>query len=702
MLIPKERIGYQTIPSQIRGVLRAVYTLKMRRVTDITERKREQEKLLLFSRVVEQSPSGIIITDSRGVIVYANQAFETITGYSSEEACGQKPSILSSGETDPETIKVLWEVLFSGHNWKGYLRNKKKDGTLYWEGQTIAPVFDNQHRISHYFAIKNDITERILLEQQVASKTAELELIVEHAAIGISYIVDHKFLWVSASGAELFGYENKNDVAGLPTEIIFQNRAVYEATITRAAQNFQNDEVFEDEQLLKKRDGTLAWCSLKGKAVNSADLSQGAIWLTQDISDRKEVEKHLQLARDRAQQASREKSSFLANMSHEIRTPMNSIIGMSRLAMETPLDAQQKYLLETIQHSADFLLALINDILDFSKIESGRFELDSHPFELKTVITQVLQTMEFLAQKKGLELKSRIAPDTPQHVVGDDLRLRQILHNLVGNAIKFTETGEIWIRVGAGKGQEDDETVLLDFEVEDNGIGISPEKQESIFDSFVQADTSISRNFGGTGLGLSISSKLSRLMGGDMKVKSEPGKGSTFSFSVVLKRSTAEECHQLEEKDSAGDSFKTSLRILLVDDNSANRYLAQAIFKKGDHQVVEAENGMEALTILLDHHFDVILLDVQMPKMDGITATRIIRSCENGKGESPERFLPAEFSTLLRSRLAGGHIPIVALTAHALSEDREQCLEAGMDAYAVKPFKPQEIYHAISQSIVSE
>ena len=671
-------------------------------VTDITERKKEQEQLLLFSRVIEQSPSGIVITDRHGVIVYVNQAFEKITGYSSEEACGRKPSILNSGKTDPETFKVLWEVLLSGRNWKGYLRNRKKDGTLYWEGQVMAPVFDSQHRISHFFAIKNDITERIILEHQIASKSAELELIVDHAAIGISYIVDHKFLWVSASGAEMFGYESKDDVAGLATELIFQSREVYEETIIRSVQSFQNNEVFEDEQLLKKRDGTLFWCSLKGKAVNPADLSQGAIWLTQDISDQKEVEKQLQLARDRAQQASREKSSFLANMSHEIRTPMNSIIGMSRLALETPLDAQQQYLLETIRHSADFLLALINDILDFSKIEAGRFELDSHPFELETVIAQVLQTMEFLARKKGLALKSRIAPDTPRHVVGDDLRLRQILHNLVGNAIKFTETGEIWIRVSPGKDQKNGEDVQLDFEVEDNGIGIAPEKQATIFDSFVQADTSISRNFGGSGLGLAISSQLCRLMGGEMKVKSEPGNGSTFCFSVVLKRSFPKKCHQLEEQERAGDSFKTPLRILLVDDNSANRYLAQAIFKKGDHQVVEAENGMEALTILLDHHFDVILMDVQMPKMDGITATRIIRSCENGKREYPERFLPVEFSTLLCSRLTGGHIPIVALTAHALSEDREQCLEAGMDAYAVKPFKPQEIYHAISQSIGSE
>ena len=668
-------------------------------IADITERKKEQEKLLLFSRVVEQSPSGIIITSEEGRIVYSNPAFTRITGYTAEEVLGQSPSVLSSGETNPETIKILWEVISSGKNWKGYLRNRKKDGTLYWEGQTIAPVFDNQQNISHYFAIKNDITERITLEERIASKTAELELIVEHVAIGISYIIDHHFLWVSKAGAEIFGYEDEKEVAGLPTEAIFESREAYESTIQRAAVSFAAGNVFEDEQVLKKKDGTLFWCALIGKVVNPDDFSEGAIWLTQDISAQKEVEKQLQLARDRAQQSNREKSSFLANMSHEIRTPMNSIIGMSRLALDTPLDPQQKYLLNTIRHSADFLLALINDILDFSKIESGRFELDDHPFRLETVITQILQTMEFLAKKKGVHLKSSIAPKAPQFVAGDELRLRQILHNLVGNAIKFTETGEIWIRVSSGK--VEDNAVILDFQVQDTGIGIAPEKLETIFDSFVQADTSISRDFGGTGLGLAISSKLCRLMGGDIQVVSEPGKGSTFSFSVKLRGVSSQELNRFDEEKSQGALQDTPLRMLLVDDNAANRYLAQAIFKKADHQVVEAENGMEALEVLLDHHFDVILMDVQMPVLDGITTTQIIRDCENNRGESPEQHLSSGLSGLLRSRLLGGHIPVVALTAHALSEDRQQCLGAGMDGYAVKPFKSADIYHAIQQAIAS-
>jgi len=666
-------------------------------VADITERNRQQRKLRLFSRVVEQSPSGIVITTTAGRIVYTNPAFTKMTGYTAEEAYGRNPSILKSGETNPETIKVLWEVISSGRNWKGYVRNKKKDGTLYWEGQAISPVFDSHNKISHYLAIKNDITERIDLENQIASKRAELELIVEHAAIGISYIVGSRFLWVSKAGAEMFGYQNMNDAVGLATESLFLSSETWQAVIKRSIQCFVEGKVFEDEQLMQRRDGSTFWCSLTGKVINPNDLSQGAIWLTQDISAQKDVEKHLQLARDRAQQASREKSNFLANMSHEIRTPMNSIIGMTSLALDTRLDEQQQYLLNTIRHSADFLLGLLNDILDFSKIESGLFELDKRPFEVKNVVSQVLQTMNFLAQKKGLTLNSYIDSDIPLLVYGDDLRLRQILLNLIGNAIKFTEQGAINVRVSSLR--EDEETLTLEFQVQDHGIGIAPEKIETIFEAFVQADSSISRHFGGTGLGLSISYKLCKLMGGDMTVESRQGQGTTFIFSILLKRVDEKEVAKLENERAVAELPEVPLRILLVDDNEANRYLTQAMLEKYDNQVVEAKNGLEALTILLDHHFDVILMDVQMPKMDGMTATRIIRDCEQGEGNAPEQHLPSWLSASLRSRLFSGHVPIVALTAHALSEDRVRCLDAGMDGYAVKPFKPADIISAIQRSI---
>ncbi len=668
-------------------------------VADITEKNTQQKELMLFSRVVEQSHSGIVITDHHASIVYTNPAFTKITGYAAEEVLGKNPSILSSGETDPETIKVLWNVISSGNNWKGYLRNKKKDGTLYWEGMAISPVFDSQHRVTHYLAIKNDITERINLEQQIASKNAELELIVEHAAIGIAYIINHHYVWVSQAGAEMFGYGDKKNVAGLSSKLLFLDQDAYQKVIKRSALCFVEGVVFEDEQLMRRKDGSTFWCLLTGKVIDSNDLSKGAIWLTQDISAQKEVEQQLQLARDRAQQASQEKSSFLANMSHEIRTPMNSIIGMTSLALDTKLDAQQQYLLGTIRHSADFLLGIINNILDFSKIESGFFELDEHPFHIETVVTQVVQTMDFLARKKGLSLGTFFDQNLPQHVCGDELRLRQILANLIGNAIKFTDKGDIQVRASARFG--DDERIILDFEVEDNGIGIAPDKQEDIFEAFVQADTGITRHFGGTGLGLSISYKLCRLMGGEMTVKSEPGKGATFIFSVVVNPVSAEEVHQLGQDQTDAEFSASPWRILLVDDNEANRFLAQALLKKYDHQIVEAKDGQEALTLLLEHHFDVILLDVQMPKLDGITTTQIIRDCEKKQGQHPEEYLPSWLSKSLRSRLAGGHIPIVALTAHALSEDRKHCLEVGMDGYAVKPFKARDILQAIQQAIVS-
>jgi CheY-like chemotaxis protein/HPt (histidine-containing phosphotransfer) domain-containing protein len=378
---------------------------------------------------------------------------------------------------------------------------------------------------------------------------------------------------------------------------------------------------------------------------------------------------------------------------------MNSIIGMSLLALETSLDEEQNYLINTIHDSAEFLLGLINDILDFSKIEFGQFEMHYAPFKVEAIVTDILQIVDYQVRKKGLHLDYTIDSNIPQVMIGDELRLRQILLNLISNAIKFTEKGGIAVHLTLDETLEDE--LLLNFQVQDSGIGIIPEKINTIFEEFSQVDGSLSRHAEGTGLGLSICYKLCWMMGGKITVESEPGQGSTFTFTVLLKKVSAQEAAFLKDKSAAEAPQLPPLRILLVDDNESNRYIVQAMFKKNQHQFVEAVNGLEALNILVDHRFDVILMDIQMPKMDGITTTGIIRACEKGDNQLFDEKLPDGLGKTLLFKLQGGHIPIVALTAHAFHEDRQQCLEAGMDGYAIKPIQHKEISLAIHQAVFS-
>jgi PAS domain S-box-containing protein len=665
--------------------------------TDISERKKEQEQLFLFSQAVEQSTSAIVITDSHADIVYTNPFFSELTGCTQEELYGTNPDILTAGEKNTAVSKEIWHTLKSGGTWKGFLRNTKKDGTRYWEGQTVYPLYDRYTKeISYYLAIKNDITERLDLEKELKAQLAKLELIVEHAAIGIARIIGTDFVWASGVVARMFGYSDKDTFMASSPAVLFDTQEVFEQTYERAFSSFKENRVFQEDHLMRRRDGSQFWCSLTAKIIDSSDPEQGAIWITKDISRQKEEEKQLQLARDRAEQASRAKSDFLANMSHEIRTPMNAIIGMSSLALDTALDEQQSRYIGTVNKAAESLLGLLNDILDFSRIEEGKLRLEPAVFSLEETLQNAVRSVEFQAEEKGLHLHYNIDPKVPCFLYGDTMRLRQILVNLLNNGIKFSEKGEISVQVF--QRESGYQETLLEFRVKDNGIGIAPEKLDDIFKLFVQADTSTSRGFEGAGLGLTICYRLCRMMGGNIGVDSVFGQGSTFTFTARFKQVDGAGSPIVDVVQEQNVALQ-GLRILVVDDNESNRFLATAMFQKDNHQIIEAENGLEALHILLEHHFDVILMDVQMPVMDGLTVTKIIRACEQ-KEYNPiaDDTLPMEVTRALQGRLAGDHVPIVALTAHAMKEDKQRCLDAGMDAYAVKPFKTKEIYRAFYQA----
>jgi signal transduction histidine kinase/ActR/RegA family two-component response regulator len=381
--------------------------------------------------------------------------------------------------------------------------------------------------------------------------------------------------------------------------------------------------------------------------------------------------RELRQAKETAEAATRAKGEFLANMSHEIRTPLNGVLGMLEVAGQTGLTKEQAEILGVAGYSAKLLLGLLNDILDFSKIEAGKLVLSSEEFRLSQVFEEVEQMFSARAREKNVRLSCRISSDIPEWVVGDPARLKQVLVNLVGNAVKFTEKGEI--KVLADLQSDAGAAIALKICVADTGIGISPEHQQTIFTAFHQADASYTRKFGGTGLGLAISSHLVSLMGGEIWVESAAGAGSKFYFTIQLKlASPASASPELAVSDS--NSPLPPLRILLAEDNVINQTLAVRLLESHGHEVIVAQNGKEALELLEQSSFDLVLMDVQMPEMDGYRATSAIRSMEE--------------NTL-------SHIPVIAMTAHAMKGDRERCIDAGMDGYISKPINSATLLHTI-------
>jgi signal transduction histidine kinase/ActR/RegA family two-component response regulator len=393
-----------------------------------------------------------------------------------------------------------------------------------------------------------------------------------------------------------------------------------------------------------------------------------------------EARKEALQAKEAAERASKAKSEFLAMISHEIRTPMNGVIGLTDLMLYSELTATQREYLGMIKSSSNALLDIINEILDFSRMEAGTLALSPASFHLRPLLQDMFTPLTVRAKEKSLALHWEIAPDVPDTLEGDPGRLRQIMINLVGNAIKFTESGEVAVSV-ALQSSTPTEPVQLLFAVRDTGIGIPPEKQAAIFQPFQQADSSITRRYGGTGLGLTISSRLIEMMGGTLRLESDPGKGSIFYFSVPFKQAaTATISTPSETKPHQPLQVARPLHVLLAEDNAVNRMLAVRLLNRAGHTVSVAENGKEALDGWLANPPDAILMDMQMPVMDGVEATILIRQQEQRGG------LP--------------RTPIIALTANAMSSDRDKCLQAGMDDFLSKPFNTQDLLNVLDRTCV--
>lgn len=414
-----------------------------------------------------------------------------------------------------------------------------------------------------------------------------------------------------------------------------------------------------------------------------------------DVSEQRAARDAMQRAVESAQAASRAKSEFLANMSHEIRTPMNGILGMTELVLESDLAPEQRDDIALVKASADALLTIVNDILDFSKIEAGKLDLEEVPFDLRMLVRETVRSMALRAQQKGLQLRCDVPGQIPRTMKGDPGRLRQVLINLLGNAIKFTQQGSVTLALSLGRETED--RCEIEFAVSDTGIGIPLEKQQLIFEAFSQVDGSTTRQFGGTGLGLTICRRLVILMQGDIAVASEPGKGSVFRFRIPLGHAAIElppdqgdeevadapdaglilAPHSAVHKEGGGNG----LRILLAEDNPVNQRLALRLLEKMGHRITVVDNGLDALERTVQGGFDLILMDVQMPELDGLTAARRIRQWEVAHG---------------------GHVPIIAMTARAMQGDRERCLEAGMDDYLSKPIDSERLRQLVSRFHVEQ
>lgn len=390
-----------------------------------------------------------------------------------------------------------------------------------------------------------------------------------------------------------------------------------------------------------------------------------------DITKRKEIEEQLKFAKESAEIATQEKSKFLASMSHEIRTPLNGIIGMASMLQNTKLNEKQKDFLEIIQISSNNLVSIISDILDFSKIEAGEILIDKHSFSIKTELINNIKALNLKAEEKGIELKHHCNENIPEYIIGDSLRIKQVLINLVSNAIKFTDMGYVKVLMDYFE-----ESSRLKVSVVDTGIGISEDRQKNIFNAFSQSDGSITRKYGGTGLGLTISKELIELMGGEIGLKSEINKGATFWFEIPV------EIGKKPEKENSKPTFEKNefleIKILVAEDNIINQKVASAIFQRLGYEIDIADNGVEAVKMYVENTYDLIFMDIQMPIMDGITATKEIIRIATSKKQS---------------------VYITAMTANALKEDKKTCLSAGMRHFISKPIRPEHIEEAIQHFI---
>jgi PAS domain S-box-containing protein len=631
-----------------------------------------QENEKKYRELVETVSDIIYRCNDMGEFTYVNPTAEHICGYAISELVGQNFTFIIR-EDYKARVAEFYANQAASKTLASYLEFpiRSKNGSEIWIGQTVNIHFlDESKQAYEFIALARDITERISAQEALRRSEEKYRSIIENLELGLLE-VDMNNIITNAypKFCELSGYKRSELIGKSAMETLLSANQHELMIAQNRARESGKPGVYEVQ--LKRADGSLVWVIISGAPYYDHEGKvAGSVGIHLDISERKSMEAELLIAKETAENSMRSKELFMANMSHEIRTPMNAIIGMGELLRRSNLDAKQNKYLNAIQTSAQNLLVIINDILDFSKIESGKMDLEELPVDLNVVVKNAIDTVSLRADQKGINLIFNTAVSDGIYYM-DPTRLSQVFINLLSNAVKFTKEGEVEFTASIVRRGPIIDQVF--FCVADTGIGIPPEKLERIFESFVQADETTARKYGGTGLGLPISKKLVELMGGELSIKSKVNEGSQFYFVLDLKKATALE--DSIDSDSAEENQLKGIRVLLAEDHEINRFMAMTILEEWECLVEVATNGIEAIEKVMSMDFDVVLMDMRMPELDGLGATFMIRE-------------------KLKSK-----VPIIALTANAIVGDSEKCLEAGMNDYISKPFLREELYRKMLRQI---
>lgn len=641
----------------------------------------EQSNTHLEAILNASTETSIIATKADGTITHFNSGSERLLGYSANEIVGKHDPVFFFDKIDLERwsdeltnefgIKVNAGIeSFTmrsrrGLSDKGEYTYIRKDGRKIMVELSISPITNNKEDILGYLCIADDITEKKRVEQLILDSEERLRIFFDSSQV-VMYTHDMagNFITINSMGAHLLGYnrediENKNIMDIIPLE----SRLSFPHYLNDLKTNGKSKGLM---QIINNQGKLITWM-YNNVVTELVDGTKYVIGNVMDITDRIELENDLNIAKQNAENSAKMKDLFLSNMSHEIRTPMNAITGFGRLLSETTLDEEQDEYVNSINIASTNLLNIINDILDFSKIESGQISIESIPFNIIKQIQNVRKILTINAETRNLQFKYDFDEKLPEMVMGDPTRLNQILVNLLNNGIKFTESGFVKLKVEFL--QDSNDCYNIKFDIIDSGIGIPEDKIDVIFERFTQANTNTTRKYGGTGLGLSISKSLVGLLGGTLTVESTEGEGSIFSFTIPFGK-PIQEISQ-ETAPSRIINGKSNIRILLVEDNLLNQKLARKVLEKQGFISELAENGKLAIELLKKESFDLILMDLQMPEMDGYQTTIYLRNEMKLK------------------------TPIIAMTAHSIVGEKDKCLSIGMNDYIPKPFNPDVLYEKI-------
>lgn len=766
-------------------------------IEDVTAEKANQEKLKILSQIAEDNINAVVIADKEGKITWANRSFVDMTGYSLEEAIGQKPGhLLQGAETDKNTVEYLRKQVNSGEPFNAEIINYSKNGNKYWLRVQGQPIKNEKGEVTGFFALEEDITNEkesehrfrqalenigdnvwehdfktgktyfskseneflgyqtdeisnnkdlwwdsiykddlhLLIANDGKYKSGEanshnLEYRVIHNDGSTRWVLDRgvviekdrngKPLKITGTHTDITGRKefeqtlkaneekyrgiianmnlglmelgtdgkitftnqsllnmtgiSKDESIGFDSSLFLASESLGEVKKRLKSQPKGISEAYEVQTNINNKQGW--WFISSAPKLSATGEVIGFIIICLDISNQKKLEKELIKSREQAEQLTKAKETFLANMSHEIRTPMNAIMGMGNQLAKTNLSEQQNFYLNTINTAAENLLVIINDILDLSKIEAGKLSIEQIGFEPKKVVFNALQVLMLKAEEKGLKLTNSYCDSRLSSIlIGDPFRLNQVLLNLISNAVKFTEKGSVDVTCEVINTTATTQTIQA--RVIDTGIGMDKEFAEKLFDKFSQEYESVSRKYGGTGLGMSICKELIELMGGTIEVSSTKGKGTTVLFKIEFKIGTAVDIAD-DITESITPDFLHGKTILITDDNEMNRLVASTILENYGATIIEAANGEEALSALDKNKADLVLMDIQMPVLNGFDTARIIRK-------------------------KGNKVPVIALTANAIKGENEKCFEVGMNDYITKPFKEEEFLKKIAHWLNAE